>query len=58
MRRVINDSIKQNPRSLAAAVGYLFERERETNRITSIIEGVRYGLSPEEIMPHYLEWPQ
>ena len=37
-------------RSLAATLGYLFYKEREIKNLVSILEGIRYGLAPHEIM--------
>ncbi len=40
------------PLSMAAIFAYLYMREAEIDDITTVIEGVRYGLSPEQIRQH------
>jgi V/A-type H+-transporting ATPase subunit C len=38
--------------SLALAIGYIHLKEREIKNITSLLEGVRYGLKQEEILKY------
>ncbi|MDR2904327.1 MAG: V-type ATPase subunit [Clostridiales bacterium] len=38
--------------SLAHAIGYIHLKEREIKNITSLLEGVRYGLKQEEILKY------
>jgi V/A-type H+-transporting ATPase subunit C len=44
--------IKQNPYSIETVNSYLYFKRIEIKNITSIIEGIRYGLSPDEIKPY------
>jgi V/A-type H+-transporting ATPase subunit C len=48
-KRKYTAEIRKDPETLVAPVGYLFDKERELFNITSAIEGVRYGLKPDEI---------
>jgi V/A-type H+-transporting ATPase subunit C len=54
MRRVYDTEIRKGTQSLAVTIRYLFNMEQEINHITTVLEGVRYGIAPEEIM-EYLE---
>lgn len=40
---------RENPYSIAPVNSYLYFKEHEIRRITTIIEGIRYNLSPREI---------
>lgn len=40
---------RKNPYSLAPIHDYLFQKEKEIGRITTILECIRYGLSPREM---------
>jgi V/A-type H+-transporting ATPase subunit C len=40
---------RKNPYSIAAVNRYLYQKEEEINHLIPIIEGIRYGLSPEKI---------
>lgn len=42
-------AVKQYPYTIEAAVSYLHFKETELQNITSVIEGIRYGLPAEEI---------
>lgn len=44
-------AVKQYPYSIEAAVSYLHFKDIEIRNVTSVIEGIRYGLAPEDIMP-------
>ena len=41
-----------NPLTVAETADYVFRKESEINNLTSIMEGVRYGLGPAEIMKY------
>lgn len=40
---------RKNPYSIAAVNRYLYRKEEEINHLIPIIEGIRYGLSPDKI---------
>ncbi|MCI6676537.1 MAG: V-type ATPase subunit [Clostridiales bacterium] len=40
---------RNHPYSIAPINSYLYFKEHETRRLTTIIEGIRYGISPDEI---------
>jgi V/A-type H+-transporting ATPase subunit C len=40
---------RENPYSIASVNRYLYRKEEEINHLIPIIEGIRYGLSPEQI---------
>ena len=40
---------RNNPYSVATMISYLYEKEHEVDRLTTILECVRYGLPQEEI---------
>ena len=40
------------PYSVLAVVSYLHCKEIEISNITTMIEGIRYGLAPEAILPY------
>ncbi len=42
-------AVRQNPYSLAPVHDYLFQKEKEIRRITTILECIRYGISPSEV---------
>lgn len=43
---------KQEPYTIATMIGYLYEKEHEIDRVTSALEGIRYGLPSEEILKY------
>ncbi len=42
-------SVRKYPYSIVCVDSYLYDKEQETDLITTIIEGIRYGLSYDEI---------
>ena len=42
-------SVRKYPYSILCVDSHLYEKEQETDLITTIVEGIRYGLSHEEI---------
>lgn len=48
---------RRNPYSIMAVVSYIHLKEIEIKNITSIVEGVRYGLLPEEIEKYVVGYP-
>lgn len=49
MDAIYHASSRKNPYSVASINTYLYQKEHEIHKITTIIEGIRYGLSPQEI---------
>ena len=45
---------KKNPHSTEAILFYIYFKEIEIKNITTIIEGIRYELTPEEILKHLI----
>lgn len=43
---------KQDPYSAATVISYLFEKDREIDNVTTVLEGVRYGLPKNEVMEY------
>ncbi len=52
-RRIVEDTYRRvsrnYPMSIAPVLTYLYEKEQEIDRLTSIIEGIRYQVPPREI---------
>ena len=47
--KIQSKEARNNPYSVATMVSYLYEKEHEVDRLTTILECVRYGLPQEEI---------
>ena len=45
---------RKYPMSMAPVLGYLYDREQETEQITSVIEGIRYQIPPTDIRTYIL----
>ena len=43
---------RRNPYSIASLYTYLFMKEEEIKKLTTVIECVRYGVSSDEIMEY------
>ncbi|MDO5423178.1 MAG: V-type ATPase subunit [Eubacteriales bacterium] len=52
--RIQTDNARKEPYSVATVISYLFEKEHEIDRLTTALEGIRYGLAPEEIQNYVL----
>ena len=52
MSILLRKESSQNPHSVVVMYSYLFHKEHEVNRLTTAVECVRYGVSPEEAMEH------
>lgn len=46
--------LNKYPYTIEAVISYLYFRETEIKNITSAIEGIRYGLGPDEIKPYII----
>lgn len=55
LEAIYHASSRKNPYSVASINTYLYLKEHEIHRITSIIEGIRYGLSPQEIASYTIK---
>lgn len=56
IRRIYGEEKRSNPYSMAVITGYIFEKEKELEKLITVLEGVRYGLPPEETLK-YVEKP-
>ena len=54
MKKVYSRASRLFPNSIASAIAYLYFKEIELKNITALIEGVRYGLSPDDILKHLI----
>lgn len=52
LRKVYTEEKRQNPYSLAAITGYLYDKEQELDKLTTVLEGVRYGLPASETLKY------
>ena len=50
LNRIYESAGRRHPYSIAVLDAYLYSKEREIHKIIAAIEGIRYGLSPEEII--------
>ncbi len=57
LRKVYTEEKRQNPYSLAAITGYLYDKEQELYKLTTVLEGVRYGLPASETL-NYIAQPK
>lgn len=59
-RKIVEDTYRRAsrnyPMSIAPVLTYLYEKEQEIDRLTSIIEGIRYQVPPGEIRDIILLW--
>ncbi|MGI6095238.1 MAG: V0D/AC39 family V-type ATPase subunit [Lachnospiraceae bacterium] len=54
LRSVLEQAAKRHPHSVAIIYNYLYRKEHESDRLTTAIECIRYGVSPEETMRHIM----
>ena len=47
--KIQTQNARKDPYSIATLISYLYEKEHEIDKITTILEGVRYGLPKEKI---------
>ena len=57
IRKIYGEEKRSNPYSMAVITGYIFEKEKELEKLITVLEGVRYGLPPEETLK-YVEKPK
>lgn len=52
LRSTLKREASRDPYSVIMMYSYLYQKAHEVNRLTTAIECVRYGISPEETMKH------
>lgn len=52
LKLIHSANIRRFPYSIACIEDYLYKKELEVDKLTTLIESVRYGLSPDEIMKY------
>lgn len=55
LERIYEMTGRKNPYSIAPMNAYLYDKEHEINRITSIIEGIRYGMPRRELASYIIQ---
>lgn len=50
LNKIYDETARRYPYSIACINTYLYYREYETNRLTSVLEGIRYALPADRIM--------
>ncbi len=55
LHKIYREEKQQNPYSMAAITGYLYEKEQELDMLTTVLEGVRYGLPASETLKYIAE---
>lgn len=48
--RIYGEERRKNPYSMAVVTAYLHDKEEEIDKLTTVLEGVRYGLEPQETL--------
>lgn len=52
IRKIYGEEKRRNPYSMAVITSYLFDKELELDRLTTVLEGVRYGMPPGETLKY------
>ncbi len=52
LNRIYGEERRRNPYSLAVVTAYLHDKEEEIDKLTTVLEGVRYGLEPQETLAY------
>ena len=52
MKHILLQETRKDPYSVACIYCYLYLKEHETDRLTTLLECVRYGISPDETMQY------
>ena len=50
MKHVLSKESKQDPYSVATIYCYLYHKEHEIDRLTTVLECIRYGVDPDDTM--------
>lgn len=51
-QRVQRKAASREPYSIATVIAYLFDKEHEIDKLTTVLEGVRYGLPQDQILEY------
>lgn len=54
LRSVLEQESRKQPHSVAVIYAYMYRKEHEVKRLTTAIECIRYGVSPEETLRHVM----
>lgn len=52
LNRIYGEERRRNPYSLAVVTAYLHDKEEEIDKLTTVLEGIRYGLEPLETLAY------
>lgn len=55
LKQVFMTAVRNQPYSMASLCGYLFLKEQEIDKITTVLECIRYGLSERETLQYILD---
>lgn len=55
LERIYHSAIQKNPYSIAAPNSYLYFKETEIHKIITLIESIRYRVSPEDILSNVVK---
>lgn len=55
LNKIYHSTSKQNPYSIATLNSYLYQKEEEIQKIITLIESIRYRLSPEDILSYVVK---
>ena len=50
--KIYGEEQRKNPYSMATITAYLYKKEQEIDMLTTVLEGVRYGLPPQETLAY------
>jgi len=50
LKKLYENSVRKHPYSIACICTYLYDKENEVNKLTSVLEGIRYKLPVDEIL--------
>ncbi|MCI8599834.1 MAG: V-type ATPase subunit [Lachnospiraceae bacterium] len=52
LKKIYMEERRKNPYSIAAVTAYLYDKEEELDKLTTVLEGVRYKLPPQETLAY------
>ena len=52
MNHVLSKEAKEDPYSIATIYCYLYHKEHEIDRLTTVLECIRYGVNPDDTMSY------
>lgn len=53
--KIYSATSRKNPYSIATLNSYLYFKEEEIQKIITVIESIRYGVSPDEILSYVVK---